>query len=364
MIPVLHKGRQSFFKNRAFLHSAGCTGDVMRLSLSSPILQVYGSNTDVGKSVISAVLCRTALENCQGTISYIKPLQTGESKQHDVNIIKKTCLDEASENSRLHCDTLFSWDEAVSPHLAAKQIGQIAPTDHCIIAALQDKLEGTSDFTVIETAGGVCTPAPSCTSQADLYRPLRLPVLLVADGKLGGISATISALESLLIRGYDVVAIACIENRDVPLDNALAIEKQVQGQALSIPIFRFDPLPSESEPLYEWISANRLAATGLYFSLRNEYEKKTQQLQDMAAKAQEVVWWPFTQHSSHPVENTTVIDSAYGNSFSVYRPQESCLEPMFDACASWWTQGVGHGNPNMAMAIARAAARYGHVMFP
>ena len=37
---------------------------------------------------------------------------------------------------------------------------------------------------------------------------------------------------------------------------------------------------------------------------------------------------------------------------------------MFDACASWWTQGVGHGNAEMAKAAAYAAGRYGHVMFP
>lgn len=40
-----------------------------------------------------------------------------------------------------------------------------------------------------------------------LYRPFRLPAVLVGDGRLGGISATISAYESLRIRGYDVVAV-------------------------------------------------------------------------------------------------------------------------------------------------------------
>src|SRR5687767_9582629 len=37
---------------------------------------------------------------------------------------------------------------------------------------------------------------------------------------------------------------------------------------------------------------------------------------------------------------------------------------MFDACASWWTQGVGHGDSSMALAAAAAAGRYGHVIFP
>lgn len=41
-------------------------------------------------------------------------------------------------------------------------------------------------------------------AQADIYRPLRLPVVLVGDGRLGGISATIAAYEALISRGYEV----------------------------------------------------------------------------------------------------------------------------------------------------------------
>jgi len=39
-------------------------------------------------------------------------------------------------------------------------------------------------------------------------RPFRIPAVLVGDGRLGGISGTISAYESLTLRGYDVVAVA------------------------------------------------------------------------------------------------------------------------------------------------------------
>lgn len=49
-------------------------------------------------------------------------------------------------------------------------------------------------------------------------RPLRLPSILVGSNRLGGISATITAYDSLLMRGYDVVAIVLILNKS--LDNA------------------------------------------------------------------------------------------------------------------------------------------------
>lgn len=38
-------------------------------------------------------------------------------------------------------------------------------------------------------------------------RPFRFPGVLVGDGRLGGISGTISAYESLKLRGYDIVAV-------------------------------------------------------------------------------------------------------------------------------------------------------------
>lgn len=45
--------------------------------------------------------------------------------------------------------------------------------------------------------------------QCDLLRPLRLPGILVGDGRLGGISATISALDTLALRGYEVGCPGC-----------------------------------------------------------------------------------------------------------------------------------------------------------
>lgn len=43
-------------------------------------------------------------------------------------------------------------------------------------------------------------------------RPLRLPGVLVGDGRLGGISTTISAYESLVLRGYDVPVVIFEDN--------------------------------------------------------------------------------------------------------------------------------------------------------
>jgi len=88
---------------------------------------------------------------------------------------------------------------------------QQAVSDNDISLALYDELNrhatGADSIAIVETAGGVLSPAPSGSTQADVYRPLRLPTFLVGDHRLGGIGSTISAWESLHIRGYNVQSV-------------------------------------------------------------------------------------------------------------------------------------------------------------
>lgn len=74
----------------------------------------------------------------------------------------------------------------------------------------------------------MCTYSLLCFVFSDLIqnfliyvsRPFRLPAILVGDGRLGGISGTVSAYESLKLRGYDVVAIVIEDHglvNEVPL---------------------------------------------------------------------------------------------------------------------------------------------------
>jgi len=74
-------------------------------------------------------------------------------------------------------------------------------------------------------------------------------------------------------------------------------------------------------------------------------------------------------------QDVNVIDSASGDFFSVFTAASSsqgqasptpasALQPVLDGSASWWTQCLGHSDPGVTCAAARAAARYGHVLFP
>jgi dethiobiotin synthetase/adenosylmethionine--8-amino-7-oxononanoate aminotransferase len=104
----------------------------------------------------------------------------------------------------------------------------------------------------------------------------------------------------------------------------------------------------------------------------------------MADSAHKVIWYPFTQHRDLSASDITVIDSAHEDCFHTLKPASpirkktskagkgsgdgpkepnSLLQSTFDGSASWWTQGLGHANPELALTSAYAAGRYGHIIF-
>lgn len=342
------------------------TTGVQRLNLTTPIFQVFGSNTDVGKTIVSGGICRSIVRSGK-RVGYVKPLQTGtddESYVGDATFIKRHASPSDDTMSQLlHCDTLFSWETPVSPHLAAILEDHVVSDDQVVEELTKCLMELNSvevpfSLYLVETAGGVCSPSASMSFQADVYRGLRLPVLLVGDGRLGGISGTISALESLLIRGYDIAAVCLIEQDG--LNNANAIRSKTSE--LGIPLFHMNAVPAQPEPLDQWFRQHDNTFDSIVAELRKFHTTRLKRFQDMYERSEELFWWPFTQHKK--CGSLSLIDSALGDEFSVYAPKTKHLEPMFDACASWWTQGIGHGNAKMSTALAYTAGRYGHVMFP
>ncbi|KAF5456290.1 hypothetical protein F2P56_025788 [Juglans regia] len=273
--------------------------------------------------------------------------------------------------SELVCKTLYAWREAVSPHLAAEResgVVEDAVVMDTLHNCLRVELEGAGDtrkeidvFCVVESAGGVASPGPSGSLQCDLYRPLRLPAILVGDGRLGGISGTISAYESLKLRGYDIAAVVF---EDHGLVNEVPLLSYLRNR---VPVLVLPPVPEDlSNDLMEWFDESRGVFDSLKEKMLSAYSERIKRLRGMPKKAGEIFWWPFTQHKLVPEGAVTVIDSRYGENFAVFKAHNNeFITQQFDACASWWTQGPDATlQTELARDMGYAAARFGHVMFP
>ncbi|KAF6138541.1 hypothetical protein GIB67_037140 [Kingdonia uniflora] len=410
--------------------SSSPTSPPFEVNLSHPIYMIWGSNTGVGKTLVStgiaaSVISQSSTTTSGGTkFSYIKPVQTGFPSDSDSRYVyrklseifirkkppsgfvfsnqvikasnaaaehvvggeteggignvglrelcsveERRIVGELDGVSELVCKTMFGWKEAVSPHLAAEREGA-SVEDSVVLESLQKCLKfcsrgGGKDengvWTIIETAGGVASPGPSGTLQCDLYRPFRLPGILVGDGGLGGISGTISAYESLKLRGYDVVAVIFEDNG---LNNEVPLMSYLRNR---VPVLVLPPVPRDhSNNLMEWFDESQNVFFFLMKTMLSTYSERVQRLQDMPRKAGDIFWWPFTQHGLVPEETVTVIDSRCGENFAVHKVTSSeVITHQFDACASWWTQGPDTTlQAELARDMGYAAARFGHVMFP
>ncbi|KAH9622480.1 hypothetical protein KSS87_015243 [Heliosperma pusillum] len=374
------------------------------LPLSHPIYTVWSSNTGLGKTLVSAGLAASATTSSH--FLYLKPVQTGFPVDSDSRFVFSAVSDihlrrgggggllvrdglgrlseataaavrewkterkvgeEGGRERVVECRTLYAWKEAVSPHLAVEKEGRgvedgelLREVEKCLWESVGKKGEL---WGLIETAGGVASPGPSATLQCDLYRPFRLPAILVGDGKLGGISGTVSAYETLKLRGYDVAAVIL---EDGGLANEVSLSSYLQN---SVPVLVLPPIPKDpSDNLMEWYDQSEDVFASLKQILLSAFSDRVQRLHAMREKAGDILWWPFTQHQLVPKQKITVIDSRCGENFAIHKVHDhdvNVIAEQFDACASWWTQGPDSAlQIELARDMGYAAARYGHVMFP
>lgn len=135
-------------------------------------VMIFGSSTDVGKTIVSAGVCRAALKHGR-KVSYIKPVQTGELDEYFVSLYTNP-----QGISDIFLRTLHYYSTSIAPHIAARIHDHEGPiSDDQLVWGLKREMKAfdtNSDaspegkkqlFTVVETAGGVLSPGPSKSLQ-------------------------------------------------------------------------------------------------------------------------------------------------------------------------------------------------------
>jgi dethiobiotin synthetase len=154
---------------------------------------VTGIGTDVGKTVVSAILSE-ALE-----AYYWKPIQSGDLDNSDSNKIEKWTdkVKILQEKYRLN--------NPLSPHTSARMDGVNISTE--IEAPNVTPL-------IVEGAGGILVPINDDGETVfDLMKQLNLPVIVVIKHYLGSINHTLLTLEYLQSNGITIAGLVVTGNR-------------------------------------------------------------------------------------------------------------------------------------------------------
>ncbi|MBT4775493.1 MAG: dethiobiotin synthase [Crocinitomicaceae bacterium] len=149
---------------------------------------VTGIDTEVGKTIISAVLVEAMVAD------YWKPIQAGDLDYSDTMKVR----DLVSNDTSVFFEENYRLKTPASPHLAAR-------LDDLSISIEQINAPRTSNNLIIEGAGGLMVPInDEGDFILDLVEKMATKIVLVSKNYLGSINHTVSAFEMLKSRGLKV----------------------------------------------------------------------------------------------------------------------------------------------------------------
>jgi len=170
-------------------------------------LFITGTDTNVGKTYIA---CLIAAELKARGINVIpkKPVESGCKLTNGVLHPSDAEHLLTASQSNLSLDSVcpYRFEAAISPARAARLTGQKIQLSDLLTACTHDNNPET-DFLITEGAGGFYSPLCEDGLNADLAEKLKLPVLLVANDKLGCINHILLSLEAITSRQLSVFAI-------------------------------------------------------------------------------------------------------------------------------------------------------------
>lgn len=146
---------------------------------------VTGTDTDVGKTFVSAWIC------LHTGATYWKPIQTGMEMDRDfvANIAKKSKI----------LDEVYHLKAPLSAYDAANIENTRINRDVFF--------ENIPDHTIIEGAGGVLVPISENFMMADLMKDLNACALVVAKSRLGFLNHIFLTVEALKARNINILGI-------------------------------------------------------------------------------------------------------------------------------------------------------------
>lgn len=185
-------------------------------------LLVTGTDTGVGKTFVSALLCRA-----HPPATYVKPTQTGLAQDEaDAAVVARLAGVATRQGVAL--------DEPLAPSVAAQRAG-VAITRAALLAPFRGL-----DVVVGEGAGGLLVElGTDGTTLADLAADLSLPLVVVARPGLGTLNHTRLTCEAAWARGLRVLGIVV---NGFPADPGVAERTNLDGLAAIAPVLGVVPV--------------------------------------------------------------------------------------------------------------------------
>ena len=204
---------------------------------------ITGIGTDVGKTVVSSILCELL------HATYWKPIQSGDLQNSDSKKIQQWL-----NNTVEIIPEAYLFSEALSPHVASK-------IDGVSINPAMLNLPKTAGNLIVEGAGGWLVPInESGITFADLAEQWNIPIILVSRHYLGSINHTLLTIESIRSRNLNIHGIIYVGE---PLPDTCEIIEKITGVKTLFSVPLFDKVDTDTIKLF----VKELVSNGILKSL-------------------------------------------------------------------------------------------------
>ena len=194
---------------------------------------VIGTDTDVGKTVVSALLLHALA--ARGPAAYWKPIQSGQPS--DTESVR-----ELTSELPIHFhEPAYEFDLPASPDQSAWAEGRRI-NENVVDVQLSEKLLASKAALLIETAGGLCVPWNEDFQNSDWVARQKPKLILVARSGLGTLNHTQLTLHALQALGQKPRALILV---GPPHEgNFAGLQSKVSCPILQVP--HLDPLDSKA----------------------------------------------------------------------------------------------------------------------
>jgi dethiobiotin synthetase len=204
------------------------------------VIFVTGTDTGIGKTVISSAISAFFSLRKQMNVGVMKPFECGLSKtDKDLLPWDAICLREASgSNDDLNTISPYTLEAPVAPEVAAML--EHVNIDINMVDKIYHSLAKSHDLLVIEGAGGVLVPIKENFFFADLIQKWNAPTLIVSRLGLGTINHTLLTVHLLKERGINVLGVI-LNNTDGLGDLPAQTNPDILRKYLDVPVLGIFP---------------------------------------------------------------------------------------------------------------------------
>ncbi len=160
----------------------------MVVEKSCPAIFITGTDTGVGKTLVTAALARHF--SLQGLkVGVMKPIETGVNDPANLGPDAALLRWAAESSDDENLISPYRFQQPVAPCQAATFAKRLIDTAE-IVKAYQSLRQG-KDIVLVEGAGGLMVPIRGGFIMADLARQLGLPLLIITHPRLGTLNHTL-----------------------------------------------------------------------------------------------------------------------------------------------------------------------------